>query len=81
MVLVKGDLCIGCSMCVNICPAGAVTLDPVEGIASKCDLCDGDPQCVAYCPAKVLKLTDAGQKAFHRMKEFAKFFRAVGEGS
>ncbi len=78
MVLVNPDLCIGCAMCVNICPAGAVTLDPVEGVASKCDLCGGDPQCVTYCPAKVLKLTDAGQLASHRMREFAKFLRTVG---
>lgn len=79
MVNVNGDLCIGCAMCVNVCPAGAITLDPVEGVASKCDLCGGDPQCVAYCPARVLKLTDAGQLASHRMKEFAKFLRTVGE--
>ena len=79
MVLVNPDLCIGCAMCVNVCPAGAVTLDPVDGVASKCDLCGGDPQCVAYCPAKVLKQTDAGQLASHRMKEFAKFLRTAGE--
>ena len=79
MVLVKEDLCIGCAMCVNVCPVGAITLDPVDGIASKCDLCNGDPQCVAYCPAKVLKLTDAGQQASYRMRDFAKFLRSVGE--
>jgi len=79
MVEVNKNICIGCAMCVNVCPVGAVTLDPVEGVASKCDLCQGDPQCVAYCPAKVLKLTDAGQIARHRMKLFAKFLRAIGE--
>ncbi len=81
MVLVKEDLCIGCAMCVNVCPVGAVTLDPVLGMASKCDLCQGDPQCVLYCPAQVLKLTDAGQLARHRMKEFAKFLRTADERS
>jgi Fe-S-cluster-containing hydrogenase component 2 len=80
MVLVQQDLCIGCAMCVNVYPVGAVTLDLVEGVAAKCDLCEGDPQCVAYCPAKVLKLTDAGQFAKYRMKEFAKFLKCqVGE--
>ncbi len=59
MVTVKKDLCNGCAMCVDACPVGAITLDPVERVALKCDLCNGDPQCVAYCPAKVLKLTDA----------------------
>ena len=79
MVKVQEDVCIGCAMCVNACPIGAMTLDPVEGIAAKCDLCQGDPQCVSYCPAKVLKLTDAGQMARHRMKGFAKFLQSVGE--
>ena len=81
MVTVKEDLCIGCAMCVNACPVGAITLDPVDGMALKCDLCDGDPQCVAYCPASVLKLTDADRFVRHRMKEFAKFLQTVGEGS
>jgi Fe-S-cluster-containing hydrogenase component 2 len=79
MVMAKRDICIGCAMCVNVCPVGAVSLDPVEGVASKCDLCEGDPQCVSYCPAKVLKLTDAGQQARHRMKGFARFLQIAGE--
>lgn len=81
MVLVNEDVCIGCAMCVNVCPVGAIILDPIDGVASKCDLCQGEPQCVAYCPAKVLKLTDAGQFARHRMKEFAKFLRNPDERS
>lgn len=79
MVEVNKNVCVGCLMCVNVCPVGAITLDPVEGVASKCDLCQGDPQCVAYCPAKVLKLTDADQLARHRMKGYAKLLRAEGQ--
>jgi len=58
---------------------GAVTIDPMDGVASKCDLCEGDPQCVAYCPAKVLKQTDAGKMATHRMKGYARFLRTAAE--
>ena len=72
MVMVKPDVCIGCAMCVNVCPIGAVTLDPVEGTASKCDLCRGEPQCVLYCPAKVLRQTDAEHQAHHRKKAYAR---------
>jgi carbon-monoxide dehydrogenase iron sulfur subunit len=73
IVTVKEDLCIGCAMCAEACPVGAVTLDPVEHVAVKCDFCQGDPQCVRYCPAKVLKLADASQLSRHRMREFARF--------
>jgi Fe-S-cluster-containing hydrogenase component 2 len=81
MIMVKEDLCIGCAMCVNACPVGAITLDPVNGVASKCNLCGGDPQCVAYCPANVLKLTDADRFARYRMKGYVKFLQTAGEGS
>ena len=79
MVMVREDLCIGCAMCVNACPVGAITLDPTEGVAIKCDLCGGDPQCVKYCPAHVLQLTTADQVARHRMKGFARALQASGD--
>jgi len=72
MVLVRSDVCIGCAMCVSVCPAGAITLDLVEGTAAKCDLCGGEPRCVAYCPAKVLRLTDAEEVSGKRMRTFAR---------
>ena len=79
MVVVNPDVCIGCSMCVNACPVGAVIIDPQEGIASKCDLCAGDPQCVKYCPAGVLKQIESRQFAKHRMKGFARLMQSGNE--
>ncbi|MBA4422547.1 MAG: hypothetical protein C0390_05510 [Syntrophus sp. (in: bacteria)] len=79
MVLVHDDVCIGCSMCVSVCPAGAVTLDPVDGTATKCDLCGGEPRCVAYCPAKVLRLTDSDLVSRKRMRTYARSLVGVQE--
>lgn len=79
-VTVDSDLCIGCSMCMNACPVGAILLDPREGTAIKCDLCgDDDPQCVKYCPAAVLKLVDSLQYTRFSMKRYAKKLLVAGE--
>lgn len=79
MVTVDVNLCIGCSMCVQVCPIGAITVDPVDKVALKCDLCGGDPQCVKYCPAKVLKVTDSGNFSRHVMKRYARFLTSLGQ--
>jgi carbon-monoxide dehydrogenase iron sulfur subunit len=79
MVIVNQDVCIGCAMCVNACPVGAVILDPREGTALKCDLCDGEPQCVKYCPAGVLKLTGSAQFSKHRMKGFVRLLQSAND--
>ena len=46
------DLCVGCWMCVMVCPVGAVRTGRDRRVASKCDLCMGAdvPACVANCP-------------------------------
>ena len=79
MVVVDAALCIGCGMCVDACPIGAVILDPQSDVALKCDLCGDAPQCVKYCPAQVLRLTDATQAARYRMRAYAKLLQSSDE--
>lgn len=68
-VLVDTDNCIGCKMCMEACPVGAIDLVPVAGVvqpdgkerfvANKCDLCHGQsggPACARVCPTEALKL-------------------------
>lgn len=54
LVTVEESKCIGCSVCVEVCPFGAIQL--INGVAKKCDLCGGDPACVKRCPTNALKL-------------------------
>ncbi|MGC9317401.1 MAG: 4Fe-4S dicluster domain-containing protein [Armatimonadota bacterium] len=59
-VLCDVDRCVGCWMCIMVCPVGAIARGPDGAVASKCDLCiDEDvPPCVEYCPNEALVLED-----------------------
>lgn len=49
--VIAEDKCVGCKVCVEACPFGAMFFDLERNIALKCDLCRGDPQCVKFCRA------------------------------
>ena len=53
-VAYRKELCIGCKLCLLVCPSGGISLDG-EGSILKCDLCGGDPQCVKFCASKVIE--------------------------
>ncbi len=50
------EKCIGCWMCVMVCPFGAIVRDIENHIAVKCDLCPDrdDFACVVACPTGAL---------------------------
>lgn len=49
---VKRDDCIGCKLCLQACPFGAMCF--VSDYAAKCNLCDGNPKCVEVCEWKAI---------------------------
>lgn len=60
VVLLDGELCTGCGLCLQACPWDAIWLDPQTGKAVKCDLCHrrvdhglypacADNVCMAHC--------------------------------
>ena len=57
-VRVDYDVCIGCRLCVAVCPFGVMNFDAVDKKVIKCDLCEGDPICVRFCDAKALDYVD-----------------------
>jgi len=76
-------LCIGCHLCVMVCPFGAVHIATaeVEGrrkrAAFKCDLCvdrPGGPACVEACPTGALSLRYPTEVIRQATKETAKKF-------
>jgi carbon-monoxide dehydrogenase iron sulfur subunit len=56
-VLCDEERCVGCWMCVMVCPFGVVSRN-VEGrrVISKCNLCKGEemPVCVKNCPNEAI---------------------------
>ncbi|MFP4029650.1 MAG: 4Fe-4S dicluster domain-containing protein [Candidatus Brocadiia bacterium] len=59
-VICDEEKCVGCWMCIMVCPVGAVRRGQDESVASKCDLCGGDdvPACVRNCPNEAISLEE-----------------------
>jgi carbon-monoxide dehydrogenase iron sulfur subunit len=56
-VLCNEEKCVGCWMCIMVCPFGVIKRDLESNkVASKCDLCLGEemPVCVQNCPNEAL---------------------------
>ncbi|HSR11006.1 MAG TPA: 4Fe-4S dicluster domain-containing protein [Thermodesulfobacteriota bacterium] len=65
LVLLKDDRCVGCWMCVMVCPFGAP--QPFRNFPKimKCDRCAGrdEVSCVESCPTGALTLVDSEEIA------------------
>jgi len=64
IVLIDSEPCIGCMVCIEVCPFGAPQLNPDKGVVGMCTLCVHrierglEPACVEHCPAEALVFGD-----------------------
>lgn len=72
MVGIREKNCVGCKVCVMVCPFGAISVKAEadappdgrtnRGVARKCDLCARTgrevPACIEACPTRALSLVD-----------------------
>lgn len=63
IVLVIRENCIGCRVCVDACPFGAMAFDEGTALAMNCDVCvhrlavGKEPACMSICPTRCITLT------------------------
>lgn len=52
--------CVGCHMCVMVCPYGSIQIHDGEKVALKCDRCpdEEEPACVRDCPTRALLIRE-----------------------
>ena len=77
LVLLDEDKCVGCWMCVMVCPFGVIRPAKEKKIALRCDLCQDKeiPACVAACPTRALffgELEDFKKKLLERKNSKSK---------
>ncbi len=61
LILVDEEKCVGCWMCVMVCPFGAIIPDREAKKALKCDKCPEEkiPWCVSWCPTNAISFVEA----------------------
>lgn len=74
IVSVDEDRCIGCSMCVMVCPFGVIVPAEETRISLKCDQCKHReiPACVESCPLEALQYLDPGEVTEEKRKKIVR---------
>ena len=55
VAVVNTEQCVGCGICVDVCPFGAIYLNDMAGVDSQ--KCTGCGACVEECPQDAISLT------------------------
>lgn len=80
LIQVNEQKCVGCMMCVMVCPFGVIAEIPTTHRVAKCDRCqdlDYDPACVAACPTKVLEFVEVLEFAHSGRQTFLNQMKGV----
>ena len=69
-ILIDSDLCVGCGLCVSLCPFGGIRIAVDKKNMIKCDLCKEEPEplCVKFCPRSALQYVPAAEVYVRKMR-------------
>ncbi|MDD5597385.1 MAG: 4Fe-4S binding protein [Victivallaceae bacterium] len=70
--VLNGDSCGNCQTCISVCPASAISLQPLSLDMGKCVFCD---DCVRSCPANAISFSN-----FHKTSSTSREFLKIGSG-
>lgn len=82
LVVNNEDKCVGCWMCVMVCPYGVIVPGETQKVAAKCDQClsiEHQPACVQACPTKALQFIEISEFDHGVRREFLNRFIAGEE--
>jgi len=80
-VLIEKERCVGCEMCILVCPFGVIRMDDKGKALINCDLCferlkKGEkPACVEGCPTHALEFKTIAEAAGKGKKMYLVNFR------
>ena len=84
-VIVDEKRCIGCRMCMEICPFGNIIMKHERRIVQKCNLCEGDPKCVRFCMGQAINFVDENDLSEEKRKSLnyrlRKLYPVLGSGA
>jgi len=77
-VTIDEDLCIGCKLCIVICPLGVLRIGQESRAVIKCDMCwerleqGQQPACVEACPTGAIEMVSLAELTKSRRKTASK---------
>ena len=80
LIHVDDQKCVGCMMCVMVCPFGVIAEVPATHKAVKCDRCQAlnyEPACVTACPTKALEYVEVQEFAHSGRRTFLDQMKGV----
>ena len=77
-VVLDRDRCIGCNMCIMVCPFNAIGYDKNRNY--KCDTCDGLEKCIKICPYGAIGFGSAERLNAARRRSLAAQLTQKGGG-
>jgi ferredoxin len=72
---VDAQKCVGCGICQDVCPAGAITVDEYARVEKQ--ICIGCGHCVQECPQQALSLRPSVFNAEYKSESWKRGKRGV----